>query len=397
METYDVAVIGGGIIGAATAAELAGRGQRVVLVERDRVASGTSAHCEGNLLVSDKGPGAELELAKLGNVHWNDYRHTVREELGEDFPDVEFEPKGGLVVATSDAGAEGLLDFAASQREAGVTADPLTRTEAHQLEPWLTDRFTAAIWYPGDCQIQPTIATEANIALARHRGAVIREHSEILGAVRDTSGRITGLRTSSGDIRAEHTVIACGPWSRDVAERLGADIPVSPRRGIVMVTAKMPQRVFHKVYDADYVGAVGSGDTGLMTSSVVESTQGGTVLIGSSREQIGFDDRFRADVLKAVAGKALKLFPFLADTAVIRSYSGFRPFLPDHLPVIGSDPRNPGLWYATGHEGAGIGLSLPTARLLADVMEGVPTELDPALFSPARESLQPHLIERISA
>lgn len=155
----------------------------------------------------------------------------------------------------------------------------------------------------------------------------------------------------------------------------------------MLVTAKMPQRVFHKVYDADYVGAVGSGEQTLMTSSVVESTQGGTVLIGSSREQVDFDDRFRTRVLQEVAGKAIRLFPFLASTAVIRSYSGFRPFMPDHLPVIGAEPTLQGLWYASGHEGAGIGLSLPTARLLADIMDGVQTELDPAYFSPERQSL----------
>ncbi|OLT55279.1 FAD-dependent oxidoreductase [Corynebacterium sp. CNJ-954] len=390
MESYDVAVIGGGIVGAAVAAELAGRGKKTVLVERHRVASGTSAHCEGNLLVSDKGPGPELDLARLGNQQWRQFHQQVNEELGPDFPSVEFEPKGGLVVATSDVGADKLREFSETQRSAGVTAENLTDAQVRNLEPWLTDRFTAAIWYPGDCQVQPTIASEALVALARKRGAVVRENSEVFSALR-TNGTVTGIQTTSGDIHAEHTVIACGPWSGAVAAMLGASIPVKPRRGIVMVTAKMPQRVFHKVYDADYVGAVGSGSEGLMTSSVIESTQGGTVLIGSSREQVGFDDRFRAEVLRSVASKATKLFPFLANTAVTRSYSGFRPFLPDHLPIIGPDNHVPGLWYATGHEGAGIGLSLPTASLLADIMDDAPTELDPAAFSISRPSLKPHL------
>ncbi len=155
----------------------------------------------------------------------------------------------------------------------------------------------------------------------------------------------------------------------------------------------MPQRIHHKVYDADYVGAVGSGSEGLMTSSVVESTQGGTVLIGSGREQVGFDDRFRSAVLREIAAKAIGLFPFLADTAVIRSYSGFRPYMPDHLPIVGPDHRHPGLWYATGHEGAGIGLSLPTGRLLADLMEGNDTEVDASAFSLARPTLRESLKE----
>ncbi|MBF4550221.1 MULTISPECIES: FAD-binding oxidoreductase [unclassified Pseudoclavibacter] len=386
MVRYDVVIIGGGIIGAACAAELAGRGRRVALVERGRVASGTSAHCEGNLLVSDKGPGAELELSKLANAAWSTLAGTFRDELGHDFPDIEFEAKGGLVVATTDGGAAALLDFASTQRHAQVAAEPVTHAEARELEPWITERMTAAVWYPGDSQVQPTIATEALVALARARGASILEHHDVLGAIRE-AGRIVGVRTSAGDVRGAEIVVAAGPWSGEVSATLGVPLPVRPRRGVVLVTAKMPQRVFHKVYDADYVGAVGSGDAVLMTSSVVESTPGGTVLIGSSREQVGFDDAFRANVLSQLAVKAISIFPFLAQTAVIRSYSGFRPFMPDHLPLIGQDARLPGLWHATGHEGAGIGLSLPTASLIGDLMDGRSTQIDAALFSPTRPTL----------
>ncbi|PPG28107.1 FAD-binding oxidoreductase [Pseudoclavibacter sp. RFBB5] len=390
MSSYDVVVIGGGIIGAACAAELAGRGRRVALVERGRVASGTSAHCEGNLLVSDKGPGAELELSKLANAAWSRLANTFRDELGDDFPDIEFEAKGGLVVATTDGGASALLDFATMQREADIAAEPVTLAEARRLEPWLTDRMTAAVWYPGDSQVQPTIATEALVALARLRGASILEHHEVTGALRD-GGRLVGVRTTAGDVRGNDVVVAAGPWSGDVSAVLGMPLPVRPRRGVVLVTAKMPQRVFHKVYDADYVGAVGSGDVALMTSSVVESTPGGTVLIGSSREQVGFDDAFRANVLSELARKAMSIFPFLAETAIIRSYSGFRPYMPDHLPLIGADPRLPGLWHATGHEGAGIGLSLPTATLIGDLMDGKPTHIDAAHFAPSRQALAAEL------
>lgn len=389
---YDVGIIGAGIVGAAVAAELAGRGRRVVVIERDRAASGTSARCEGNLLVSDKAPGPELALARLGNTQWRAFASSAQDELGADFPSLEFEAKGGLVVATSERGAGALAAFAARQRSAGVRADELTTAQAKELEPWLTDRVRAAVWYPDDCQVQPAIATEALIALARARGATVLERCDVQAAIHER-GRLVGVRTTRGEVRSGEFVIAAGPWSAEVAARLDAAIPVRPRRGVVLVTAKMPQRVYHKVYDADYVGAVESGSEGLMTSSVVESTQGGTVLIGSSREQVGFDDRFRSAVLREIAAKAVGLFPFLADTAVIRSYSGFRPYMPDHLPIIGPDHRHPGLWYATGHEGAGIGLSLPTARLLGDLMEGKGTEVDAREFSLTRPTLRESLEE----
>ncbi|GMA94973.1 hypothetical protein GCM10025881_17970 [Pseudolysinimonas kribbensis] len=149
----------------------------------------------------------------------------------------------------------------------------------------------------------------------------------------------------------------------------------------MLVTTRMPHRVFHKVYDADYVGAVGSDDAALQTSSVIESTAGGTVLVGSSRRQAGFDAALDLDAVREIARKATRVFPFLADAAVMRVYGGFRPFMPDHLPVIGADPRVAGLWHATGHEGAGVGLALGTAELLRDVMTGRPPHSTP---SPSR-------------
>jgi glycine/D-amino acid oxidase-like deaminating enzyme len=116
---------------------------------------------------------------------------------------------------------------------------------------------------------------------------------------------------------------------------------------------------------------VGSGDAELQTSTVVETTRAGTVLIGSSRERVGFDESLRVRVLRELARKAVGLFPFLAEVAVMRAYGGFRPYAPDHLPVIGPDPRVPGLWHATGHEGAGIGLAASTGRLVCELFLGL--------------------------
>ncbi len=214
------------------------------------------------------------------------------------------------------------------------------------------------------------------------------------GGIRSDGGRLTGITTrAGGDVRGDAVVVAAGPWSGELTSRLAAPLPVRPRRGMVLVTSRMPHRIFHKVYDGDYVGAVGSDAAALQTSTVVESTAAGTVLIGSSRQQIGFDTRLQVPVLREIAAKATVLFPFLADMPVMRCYGGFRPFVPDHLPVIGPDHRLPGLWHATGHEGAGIGLSVATGELLRDLMLGHEPAIDPAPFSPARPSLAAHLEE----
>jgi D-hydroxyproline dehydrogenase subunit beta len=129
---------------------------------------------------------------------------------------------------------------------------------------------------------------------------------------------------------------------------------------------------------------VASGDAGLETSVVVEGTRGGTVLIGASRERVGFDRSVSIPVLRRLAAQAVGLFPFLADVTLLRSYLGFRPYCPDHLPVIGEDPRAPGLVHACGHEGAGIGLSAATGHLIAQALTGRKPDLDLTLFRPDR-------------
>lgn len=213
----------------------------------------------------------------------------------------------------------------------------------------------------------------------------------MLGALTGADGRLVGVQTNRGRFEADVVVNAAGPWAGEVAALCGAPLPVLPRRGSILVTSRMPQRIFHKVYDGDYVGTTQSGDAGLQTSSVVESTASGNVLIGSSRQRVGFDDRLQVAEVAQLARKAVDLFPFLAAISLLRSYTGFRPYLPDHLPVIGPDPRVAGLWHATGHEGAGIGLSVVTATLLGNLLAGTRPVVDPAPFALDRDSLAPHL------
>lgn len=387
----DVIIVGAGIVGAACARSLAAAGWDVTIVDRTVTAGGTSSACEGNLLVSDKGPGHELVLAQYASSLWKTTAGALAEQLGTEFPSIEYEPKGGLVVATTDAGARALLDFAAGQRDAGVDARVVTVAEARALEPDLAPSIAAAVHYPEDAQVQPTIATEALMASARRHGARLLENTEVTGPILDSAGGVAGVRTTTGDLRASRVLIAAGPWSGQVSALFGVHLPVLPRRGELLVTSRMRHRIFHKVYDADYVGAVGSDDSTLQTSSVIESTAGGTVLIGSSRQQVGFDSRLQVAALSEIAAKAIQLFPFLAGAAVMRSYGGFRPFMPDHLPVIGEDPRLPGLWHAAGHEGAGIGLSVATAEMITALMRGLPAPIDASPFSAARDSLAPYL------
>ena len=151
-----------------------------------------------------------------------------------------------------------------------------------------------------------------------------------------------------------------------------------------MVSVPTRPLIFHKVYDADYVANVASDNSELQTSAVVEGTKSGTILIGASRERVGFNPDIDFQVLRILARQAIALFPILADIQLLRAYRGFRPYAPDHLPVIGEDPLVKGLWHNAGHEGAGIGLAPGSAQLICDGIIGKESFMGAGAFSPAR-------------
>ncbi len=367
-----VVVVGAGIVGAACAYFAAEAGHEVTIVDRGAVGAGTTSRGEGNVLVSDKGPGAELDLALASRRLWQQLGDRLG---GESF---ELEAKGGLVVATSPEAATALQDFAATQRAAGVEAEFVA--DPTRLEPHIAPGLPGAVLYPQDAQVQPVLAAVALLRSAVARGAVLVDDEVTAGEV-DSAGRLVGVRTRGGrSLPADAVVNAAGTWGAQVSERLGAPVPVLPRRGFVLVSEPLPPMVRRKVYSADYVANVASSDEGLETSCVVEGTRGGTVLVGASRERVGFDARMSPEVVALLADRAVRLFPFLRDVRLMRVYRGFRPYCPDHLPVVGPDPRVPGLLHACGHEGAGIGLAPATGALVAAHLEGRPVEgVDPTV------------------
>ncbi|EFL36139.1 oxidoreductase [Streptomyces viridochromogenes DSM 40736] len=219
---------------------------------------------------------------------------------------------------------------------------------------------------------------------ARLEGTAAHRPGGDRGADRHRRRGARGAYPARGDIHAPAVVNAAGPWGGEMAARAGVSLPVLPRRGFVLVTEPLPPRVRHKVYAADYVADVASDSAGLQTSPVVEGTPAGPVLIGASRERVGFDRTVSLPALRALAAGATRLFPFLAGVRAMRSYAGFRPYLPDHLPAIGPDPRAPGLLHACGHEGAGIGLATGTGHLIAQALTGRAPDLDLTPFRPDR-------------
>lgn len=375
MAAPDVIVIGAGIVGAACALALTEAGMEVLVLDRSTIASGTSGAGEGNILVSDKEPGPELILARRSRDLW----FEISERIGGDF---ELQAKGGLVISRTSSGIAQLRHLADEQRSHSVEAIEVGSSQLHELEPYLSPEIAFGIHYPEDAQCQPMLATAQMLRTVRVSGGHVREREEVLAISR--VGNELSVRTSIGSHTAQFVVNATGTWAGEIAQLAGLALPIAPRRGFILVTTPAPPLVMHKVYDADYVANIASDDADIQSSAVVESTKSGTILIGASRERVGFDSHLEVAILRRLAKQAIALFPSLAKIDLLRAYHGFRPYAPDHLPVIGEDPLCPGLFHAAGHEGAGIVLAPATAELIRDAILRNPSFMDPTPFSPRR-------------
>ena len=333
----DAIVVGAGICGASAAFSLRERGLEVLLLDRGAVAGGTTGVGEGNVLVCDKWPGAERELALAGRELWV--------ELGERFPAARVTRKGALLLDHPDG------------------------APAPELEPELAPGLQV-LREPDDLQVDPAGFTRALTAQLKVREGVAVSSIERGGVTLEDGERLA----------CEHVVLATGPWA---AELTG--LPLEPRKGQLVALAAPPGLIRHKLIEAAYMDAVADTDEGLAIAVVVEQTlDGDEVLVGSSRERVGFDPAVREDTTHAMLERAARFVPRLRDLSVTRSWCGFRPWLPDGLPAIG--PLGDGIWTSTGHEGAGVCHGPISGRLLAQMICGERPALDPTPFDPRRFS-----------
>jgi glycine/D-amino acid oxidase-like deaminating enzyme len=376
VKSPDAIVIGAGVVGACSALALTNAGLKVLVIDRGPVASGTTGAGEGNILVSDKEPSPELTLALRSRDAW----FELNTDIGGGF---ELEAKGGIVVSRSEKGISDLKKLAALQRADGIDAQEVDGKALLKLEPHLSSSVEFGVLYPQDAQCQPMLAAAQIMRAVRKRGGSFGQGENVL-SIDSINGKVVGLTTDKNKYSSPIVVNATGTWAGEVARLAGSDLPIMPRRGFILVTAPAPKLVHHKVYDADYVANVASSDADLQSSAVVEGTESGTILIGASRERVGFKNDLDISILRQLARQAISLFPVLENIQLLRAYRGFRPYAPDHLPVIGEDAKVKGLWHAAGHEGAGIGLAPATGELISKLITGNKTFMDATPFSPAR-------------
>jgi glycine/D-amino acid oxidase-like deaminating enzyme len=346
-----VVVVGAGLCGAACADELQRRGIDVLLLDRGEVAMETTGLGEGNVLISDKADGPELELARLGRQMWH--------ELAQRFPDaVKLREKGALVLYEDNGAAEHAARLGS---DAEHVADP------QALEPALAPGLEGVL-VPGDLQVDPRATAKALAA-----GVPTRTGAKVVGI---TPGQ--GVTLVTGErIAADAVVLAAGPWSGPLALRAGLRLPVAPRKGQLVALGPAPGLVRHKCFEGGYLSL---GDA---VASVIEEALSGEVYVGSSRAWAEFDDTVDEAVTHAMHARAARFMPALTDLSRTRSWVGFRPALADG-PAVGRGLD--GFYVTTGHEGAGVGLGPISGRLVAQLLAGEPPAIDVSPFDPARFS-----------
>jgi glycine/D-amino acid oxidase-like deaminating enzyme len=369
-----VAVVGAGIVGAATARALAVRGIEVDLIDAGEVSGGTTGLGEGNVLCSDKEAGPELELAVLGRAAYDE----IEARYGEA---ARIRRKGALVVHRTEAGLAAEPARIERLRAAGVGCELLEPEQARALEPVLAPGLLGATWVPGDLQCDPRAIARAMAVEAHAAGARVHTHTRVEQIL---PGEGVRVRAEAQTLRADHVVLAAGPWSAELARGAGLELPLEPRKGQLVRLARGPLTIRHKVVDGGYLAAVAATDADLQVSTVIETTWQGQVLVGSSRERRGFDTSVDDAVTARLLEEAASVVPAVADHAPEAAWAGLRPWLPDGLPALGPSRAVPGLWVATGHEGAGVGLGPISGELLATALCGESLALDLAPFDPDR-------------
>lgn len=368
--------MGAGIVGAACTEALAREGADVLLLERATPAAGASGACEGNVMLADKQPGPELELSRLA---LDAYEQLVL-RLDDD---IELERKGALLVDASAEEHAATAGLVARMRAAGVEAQLLDSGGLRELEPVLADGLEGGAFFPGDLQVWPMKVVLALLRAAGRHGARLRFGTTV-EAIAARDGRVVGVRADGGRVACDVVVVAAGAASGALLAGCGIDLPLQARKGQIVVTEPAAGFLHRKVLASGYAATVHAASDGPQVAAVLETTQRGNVLVGSSRIDNDASSGVDSEVTAAVLRAALRLAPGLANLSVIRTYAGVRPALPDALPAIGRSTKVAGVVVATGHEGAGICHGPVTGALVADLILERSPPLDLTPFNPER-------------
>jgi len=369
VKTYDVVIVGGGIIGGSIAFELARRNLRVAVMDRQELMQEASWAAAGMLSPAPDCPAA-IPLVPLGRASlaiYPKFINAVEEETGAS---TRYRTGGAVeVILRGDAERE-LSTLVALHHGLGLACEPLPLDEARNMEPALGRDARAAALLPDECSVQPRALSSAVLAAAASAGAVLCPRVEVT-SLEVEAKKCIGVKTSKGEIfHAAQVVLAAGCWSSQIPEA-APYAPTIPVRG-QMVALRYFGTPLRRVLRSEH---------GYLVSRGLGSPQ--TVVAGSTIENAGFEKRVTSGGVEKILTAANELVPELAKAEIIETWCGLRPGTPDQLPILGPVDVD-GLIFATGHYRNGILLAPITAKLIGEWIVERKTSLDWDAFSPLR-------------
>lgn len=365
METFDVAIAGGGLIGSSIALELARAGLHVGLF--DRQAPGKEASWAGAGILSPAPENAAMvalvPLAKASMELYPGFVRTVEEISGQN---AGFRPKGTLQALFSPNAREELSTVIALHHGLGLKAEPLSAQDAREMEPALSEEVEAAVLRPDEASVDNRALISAILEAARRSNVQIFSGSPVKAIWREGT-RCAGVQLESEKVEARWTVIAAGCFSAQI-DGAAEIAPARPAKG-QMAALRADGVKIERVLWSESIYLVPRDD--------------GRILAGATVEHVGFNKHVTAGGLAKVMGAAVELAPGLANARVEETWAGLRPDSPDHLPILGPAGLD-GLLVATGHFRGGILLTPITARLVCEWITQQRASVDWERFSPMR-------------
>lgn len=390
MRPPDVVVVGGGVVGCASARELARRGLGVVLIERHELAAGASGRNHG-LLLTPPDP-VLVPMARAGVPVYEEVAARalapVRLDPG---------PVGVLIVCAEEAEREPARAEAEAVSASGVRVERVEPDGLPAVEPALAPGLLEGWLLEDGRRLDPSALTVAMAQEAREAGAEVIRHLPVRALLR-RGDAIRGVVTDEGPVEGGVVVVAAGPWSPALLRPLGFDLPVMGARGWLVhlgsaseVLRGVVERAgWHLLPGEDAMSSVPAGEfvagpPGPLLGSVLHATPDGTVLVGSSLQAALAREPEDPAAPRDILRRAVRLVPTLAELPVLASWWGIRPMTPDGVPIVGRAAE--GLVVATGHGSQGVLLAGGTARLVAALILGEEPPFDPTPFAPGRFGL----------
>jgi glycine oxidase len=359
-----VVVVGGGIIGCATALELARRGCRVTVLERGTPGGEASSAAAGLLAPFGDSPEPD-PFHRLAIESWRLYPRVVAELRELTGIDVEHMTAGTLHPIATPGDLEDARARCGWPLAAELGSEVVEGAELAALEPALAKDVTAARLVRGEQWVNNQRLVTAYALAAAARGVTVRTGVEV-GRVLVERGRARGVLADGEPLTADAVLLAAGAWTAALAPDLGGPLPVGPVRGQMLAVSNVPVLISHATHRDDiYLVPRPSGE----------------LLVGATVERAGFERAVTLDGLGGLIARAVALVPEIGRRPITRSWCGFRPAAPDGLPVLGPWPDVAGLFVATGHYRNGILLAPITATVMADcIVDGkTPDPITPFL------------------